>query len=113
MIATFVKKEFPKKDWDNHYSKIGTYKYLSRNPIGDGIIAMFSMPTEDGIVPLGYTSLNEDELRFYDDHCKSNNIYPRPFEDKDVVIETSDKQEGIDKMDIIRDHLKNKFSMKV
>jgi len=83
MYATFVKKDMDKKEWE-FCSKISGYKNLGKSGfgIGEGNSVAFSMPTIDGIAPMGYTPLNDEELREYDLYCKAVKHYPQPFEEK-------------------------------
>jgi len=111
MIATFVKREFNKKDWE-HYSKLAGYQFIGKDMIGEGIVAAFSMPTEDGNVPAGYQFLNDDELLSYDNYCKGNNHYPRPFKDEIRENTIFEKDEGgSGKIDAIKDWLQKKKGM--
>ena len=116
MIATFVKKDFSKKDWE-HYIKIPGYMFLEKSRIaaGDDVSAAFSMPTEDGQAPNEMYLLDDDELRRYDLYCKGNNHHPQPFDDVKIAEEKNaeEKLEEKDRMEVIRENLKNKFQMKV
>jgi hypothetical protein len=111
MYATFVKKEFSKKDWE-HYGKVNGYMFMEKSNLGTGenIWAAFMMPTEDSQAPEGYYLLDDEELRRYDLYCKGNNIHPQPFDAVEIAEEKND--DGVaDRMDVMKEWLQKKYSL--
>jgi hypothetical protein len=89
--AIFVKRTMGRKEWDTFYSRLPNYVKVGEEGYGmdKNVVAGFVSPDVGGgnnvhIIPRGCSLMNDEELRGYDDYCKSNYIYPRPFKDMEL-----------------------------
>ena len=77
--AIYVSKFVSVKEWDEHYRhhnsyfKIGELGATSNKQLKIAFVGYDSLAE-------GCQFLTDSELRSYDDHCRANHLYPRPFE---------------------------------
>jgi hypothetical protein len=82
VTANWCKKIISKKDWNDFYSKVGSYCWLSAN--GNDVFIGLFIPAINGdlTLPSDCYALTDSELLQIQRYRESNNIFPQPFAKK-------------------------------